>query len=85
MKKILLLGLAFFFFGIAQSQLIPYKNLQKKWGFRNSLGTPVVNPKYDTVYAFSENRVAGKLNGLWGYINQSGVEKLMRGDKLPVI
>jgi hypothetical protein len=74
MKKILLLGLAFFFFGIAQSQLIPYKNLQKKWGFRNSLGIPVVNPKYDTVYAFSENRAAVKLNGFWGYINQSGVE-----------
>ncbi len=45
-----------------------------KWGFINSSGQVVIEPKFDTVDRFSENRApfGSGSNGKWGFIDSTG-------------
>lgn len=45
-----------------------------KWGFINSSGQVVIEPKFDTVDRFSENRApfGSRSNGKWGFIDSTG-------------
>lgn len=60
----------------------------RKWGFMNEKGEMVIQPKYDSVSAFSSYRAAALLNGKWGVINTIGAtelafsyEQLLLGDR----
>lgn len=45
-----------------------------KWGFINSSGQVVIEPKFDIVDRFSENRApfGSRSNGKWGFIDSTG-------------
>ena len=38
----------------------------------NSLGEMVIKPKFEDISPFYEGLAAVKLNGLWGYLDESG-------------
>jgi len=46
------------------------------YGYINRHGDYVVAPQYEAASAFSEGLAAVKKDGLWGYINASGEEKI---------
>lgn len=48
---------------------------KNKWGFINSNGIIVIEPKYDTVYNFSNNTALVKKSGKYYYINRKGGRK----------
>ena len=41
----------------------------KKWGYVDSKGAVVIEPKYDDAYSFSLGLAPVKVNNKWGYIN----------------
>jgi hypothetical protein len=48
----------------------------RKWGFMNEKGNMVIQPKYDSVSAFSFYRAAALLDGKWGVIDITGRTEL---------
>ncbi len=60
------------------SDLFPFKNKNKKWGFVHASGKIIVEPQYDLVYGFSDGmaQVSRIINNkyTWGYINAAGKE-----------
>ena len=42
------------------------------WGFANTAGQVVIEPKFQLVRNFSEGLAPAKTNGKWGYIDRSG-------------
>ena len=48
----------------------------RKLGFMDEKGVMVIQPKYDSVSAFSYFRAAALLNGKWGVINTIGETEL---------
>jgi len=44
----------------------------KKWGFIDSNGTYIIEPKYDDATLFLEELAAVKLANQWGYVNMAG-------------
>lgn len=55
----------------ANGRLYPIRE-NGKWGFIDSLGHVVVQPKYDSVGEFSEGFAAVCLGAKWGYLNGAG-------------
>lgn len=51
---------------------IAYKDSKGKWGFVNSDGETVIEPKFDEAKSFSNGLAAVKSDGKWGFINESG-------------
>ena len=43
-----------------------------KWGFVDSTGNVVIEPKYDEAKSFHNGYAAVKENGVWGFINKNG-------------
>ena len=69
----------------AQNNLVPFRDtITHKYGFKNEKSGIVVQPIYDMVYLFSENRAAVNKGatvkmenaggGKWGFIDPSGNE-----------
>ncbi len=46
----------------------------KKWGYVDTNGDLVVEPRYDLACGFHENLAAVQRNGRWGFINMRGEE-----------
>lgn len=51
---------------------IAYKDTKGKWGFVNSYGKTVIEPKFDEAMSFSNGLAAVKSGDKWGFINESG-------------
>lgn len=58
---------------MAEPLLIPYRK-GNKWGYCTADKKIIIECIYDYCSCFFENRAAVKLNGKWGYINNSGSE-----------
>lgn len=60
------------------SDLYPFKDKNRKWGYVNTTGKIMVEPQYDEAYDFSEGfaQVSRLINNkyAWGYINTTGKE-----------
>jgi hypothetical protein len=56
---------------LLHAQLFPAKQ-GGKWGYINSSGAVVIQPKFDEAKKFSEGRAAVKLNDAWGFIDTTG-------------
>ncbi len=56
------------------NKILRIYNNDKKYGLIDTLGRVTVNLRYDELGGFSEDRLAVKRNGLWGYVNEEGLE-----------
>ena len=59
------------FFGFTQD-LVSYKDENGKYGYKDSTGNVLVEPKYDDAYDFSEGLGPVKHNEKWGFIDYKG-------------
>jgi hypothetical protein len=48
--------------------------LEKKWGYIDSTGNVVVQPKYNEVENFSDGRARVRLGQKWGLVDTTGAE-----------
>ncbi len=55
-----------------EEELIPFRNENDKWGYKNKKGEIVIEPQFDYADDFSEGLAAIKIGGKWGYINKEG-------------
>lgn len=75
MKRILSILISLVIPALPSAQeLFPKTNGKGAWGFCDTKGNWVIKPKskYELVRSFSEGFAQVKVNGQWGYINQSG-------------
>ena len=55
-------------------QIVQVYSNRKKYGLIDTLGRVRVDLAYDEIGAFKDGRLAVKRNGLWGFVDQDGVE-----------
>lgn len=55
-----------------QQGLAAFQDSSKKYGYVNTQGKVVIEPKYDDALAFSEDLAPVKVDGKWGYIDKKG-------------
>ncbi len=75
MKNILVFNtLLLFTISIQAQKYFPFKNDNGKYGFKDSLNTILVEPKYAYAYDFHESMAIVSLNNKYGCINEKGEE-----------
>lgn len=56
----------------AEIELIHFKDVNKKYGYKDATGRVVIAPTYDEANAFSQGLAAVKLGSKYGFINKTG-------------
>ncbi len=73
--KIVFLIVLFAFTVVCKAQVAPfYSATNDKYGYKDSKGVVIVEPKYDLAYTLDEGMAAVRLDGKYGYVDQSGKE-----------
>ncbi len=53
-----------------------FKHPNGSWGIKNQLREVLVAPKYDSIGVFANGLIAVQEEGLWGFVNQEGVQQI---------